>query len=229
MEDITFSQNRILIKNFKNPWNNRNLWHSFLDIDIIKNACGDNITNILEFGSYDGGDGIRYKYYFPNANVFSIEASPNCFNNIKFLEQYDLNVFNYAINDYDGFIDFYETYDIDNKNYAPCGSINKDLISFKGSFPEHDLVIKKKFKIECIRIDTFCNKLNIEYIDLIHIDTEGSELNVLNSFGKIRPKLIYIEVKSDTHDFTSIIKNKLNELKYVYVSSVGSDQIWVDL
>lgn len=37
MENINFIDgNRIIINVFNNPWNNRYLWHSFLDINLIK-------------------------------------------------------------------------------------------------------------------------------------------------------------------------------------------------
>jgi len=70
--------NNIKINDFENPWNNRDLWHSFLDINLVKTICNNNVKTIIEFGSYDGGDGIKYKYNFPDAKVYSIEASPSC-------------------------------------------------------------------------------------------------------------------------------------------------------
>ena len=215
----------LIINGFKSSWNDRELWCSCnCDINLVKKILENNINNIIEFGSYDGGDGIKYKYHFPNANVYSIEASPTCYNKIKPLEKYGLKVFNYAISDKNSILDFYETYDINANNYAPCGSLNKNYVSTTtGQIP---LKILEPIKVETRRLETFCNEQNISKIDLLHVDVEGCAVEVLNGLGNFKPRMIYIEVSSETHNHSERVKQIL-EKKYVKITSRGSDEIWL--
>jgi FkbM family methyltransferase len=224
--DISFLPgNRIKIKNYNNPWNNRDLWHSDASINMIEYVCED-VKNILEFGSYDGGDGIRYKYHFPKSNVYSIEASPVCYNNIKTLEQYGLKVFNYAISDRVGETLFFESYDPDNDNYAPCGAISKELCSTERGGGS-DLEILQPIAIPCITVEEFCKEQKIEYIDVIHIDVEGHSVEVLNGFGQFNPKIIFIEVSGVGYDHSFEVFNILDNRDYNLIHSNGCDQVWV--
>lgn len=219
--------NNIIINNFKNPWNDRELWYSFLDINTIKKYCGNNPKNIVEFGSYDGGDGIRYKYYFPNTNVFSVEPSPNCYKNIKLLEKYGLKVFNYAITNENKVLDFYQTFDDVNNQYGPCSSINKEYCDVKLS-NRNDFILHP-IKIQGITIEKFCIDNNIKTLDVMHVDVEGHGREVLNGLGKIRPTIIFIEVSSPTHDHSNDINKILTNLNYKIIKSIGSDETWVHM
>ena len=227
MSNITFKENgEIIINNFENPWNGRNLWCSNLNINTIKNILGNNINNIIEFGSYDGGDGIKYKHYFPNANVYSIEASPNCYKNMLPLKSYGLNIFNYAIRDFDGEIDFYQTYDQKLTNYAPCGSVNIKYCSI-GQGQDLPLKILPVMKVFSKKLKTFCQEQNIQNIDLLHIDVEGHGLSVIKGMEDLNPRMIYIEVKSDTHDHSKEIETLLIKYNYKKILSLGSDEVYI--
>ena len=48
----------------------------------ILSLLGYTPKTIIEFGSYDGGDGLKYKLDFPEADVISIEADPGCFSRL---------------------------------------------------------------------------------------------------------------------------------------------------
>ena len=244
-DDIKFLNNqRIDIKGHDNPWNNRLLWHSGLDINFIKKICNNKVNTIVEFGSYDGGDGIRYKYNFPNASVYSIEASPACYTHIKPLEKYGIRVFNYAISNKNGKATFYETYDQNNNNYAPCGSLRKDYCSTTqpvtagisvvgpavasiGDFP---LKIMPSIEVPCVTLETFCEEQEIISIDFLHVDVEGHTVEVINGFGTMRPRVIFVEVQSDTHCHSSEIANLLTSMDYKKIASTADDcnEIWID-
>jgi len=226
MKGINFIDgNRIKIDNFENPWNGRDLWHSYLDINIVKKFCKE-VNTIIEFGSYDGGDGIKYKYHFPSSSVYSIEASPGCYKNIKPLEKFGLKVYNYAISDKTGELDFYQTLDPNNNNLAPCGAIEKFYVSTETGKNEKNLEILEPIKVPCITIKDFCKKENIASIDLLHVDVEGHAPCVIRGLEDLRPKIIYIEVKSDTHNHRNEIKRLLNE-NYKCYKKTGSDDIWI--
>lgn len=47
-----------------------------------------------------------------------------------------------------------------------------------------DMLVTHKVEVNVIRLDTFIEANGIEYIDYLHIDTQGSDLNVLKGLGK---------------------------------------------
>jgi len=217
--------NRIKIENYSNPWNNRDLWHSNFNIQIVNQQC-KKVQTILEFGSYDGGDGIRYKHHFPTADVYSIEASPACFHNLKGLNQYGLKVFNYAISDTIGEVSFYETYDSENDNYAPCGAIDKELCSIDRA-DGLPLEIRTPVKVPSITIEKFCEEQGITSIDLMHIDVEGHALQCLMGLGPHRPKIIYVEVRGTGYDHSGPISKLLESMKYEKSMHCGAEEVWI--
>lgn len=146
------------------------------------------------------------------------------------MEKYGLKVFNYAISNKNEIINFYPTFDDENNNYAPCGSLNKKFISFKRA-NENPLIIKPSVKINSITIKEFCKLNDIKKINLLHVDVEGHTievLEVLEGLGDIMPKMIYIEVKSDTHDHTDKIGRLLKILNYKRILRSDSDEVWIN-
>ncbi|MDD5589095.1 MAG: FkbM family methyltransferase [Candidatus Nanoarchaeia archaeon] len=170
-----------------------------LNLDIL-NQYIKNPKVIIEFGSFDGGDGLRYKLAYPNCDIYSIESDPILFERIKKLEKYGLGVFNYAIYHKTGDIKFNrcrfkEPYYCYNKNdIGGSGSIlepsdyNKKIVTHQ----EYD---EKAIMVPSITIQQFCLEHNINVIDLMHIDVEGATLEVLEGFGEIRPKVLFIEIE----------------------------------
>jgi len=166
------------------------------DINIIKKYVTDPKI-FIEFGSYDAGDAVFLKNNFTNTTIYSIEACPERYSIIKKIEKlFNLNIFNYAVCDIDGFINFNQVYDPNvmdhNKKYGSSGSINKKTNFYKNNY--NHLQELNSISVPSIRIDTFCKNNKINNIDYIHIDTEGAELKVLSGFGQIRPKLLRLEI-----------------------------------
>ena len=207
------------------------------DIDIIKKYV-INPKIILEFGSYDAGDSVFLKNNFPNSIIYSIEACPERYSVIKKIEKlFNLNVFNYAVCDVDGVIEFYQVQDPNvmdhNKKYGSSGSINKKTNFYKETF-DHVKELNS-ISIPSIRIDTFCKNNKITNIDYMHIDTEGAELKVLSGFGNIRPKLLrlencygkkyYGEFAYEEPELNSILTNM--NYKKIEEGFTGSDGLYV--
>jgi FkbM family methyltransferase len=62
-------------------------------------------------------------------------------------------------------------------------------------------------KVEVITLDEYCNKNEIDYIDLIKIDTQGNSFNVLKGLDRMltEKKINYLYVEAE---FTEIYKNE---------------------
>jgi len=172
------------------------LCHGGFDLKWVNKYLGRNPEVIIEFGSYDGGDGVRFKQTYPDADVYSLEGCENRFNIIKNynVEETGVKLFNYAVSDIDGEIDFYPMTDSNDKEsnvYGGSGSILKATDKYKKTF--NHLKHLEPVKVQSIRIDTFCEMHNITNIDILHIDAEGGDLIALKSIGKLRPKLVFLE------------------------------------
>lgn len=176
-------------------FNGERFYHCGFVLDWFQKYLNREPKTILEFGSFDCGDALRYKNNFKNCDVYSIEADPDIYKNVKKYEKYDIKIFNYAITNYTGETDFYISRQKIDNSLAPCGSILKATDRAK-TYVDHILFSNEPIKIPCITIEDFCKKLKKEEIDLVHIDVEGSGKEVLEGFGKIKPKLIYIEIEN---------------------------------
>lgn len=55
--------------------------------------------------------------------------------------------------------------------------------------------ITKEIDVECTTVSESLNKLNINHLDFLKIDTQGSELEILKGLGEYRPLMMKIEVQ----------------------------------
>jgi len=69
-----------------------------------------------------------------------------------------------------------------------------DLYNFKKKdFSIFD--ISEEIEVECTTINESLNQLNINHIDFLKIDTQGSELEILKGLGEYRPLMMKVEVQ----------------------------------
>jgi len=79
--------------------------------------------------------------------------------------------------------------------------------------------ITEEIEIECTTIQESLNKLNVEYLDFLKIDTQGSELEILKGLGEYHPLMMKIEVQvvsmyENVPHWSELI-NYLNKLNYM--------------
>lgn len=151
---------------------------------------------IIEFGSYDGGDGVRLKMKYPQSRVISIEADPIRYQMIKEMNESlksGLEVINCAVSDVDGEIEFYQTVDPNEKEWriGGSGSLHRKTDKYKEIYSH--LVEAEPIKVLSKTLSTLCEELKISEIDLLHMDVEGAEMRVIRGIGALRPKMIFLE------------------------------------
>ncbi|GGE19895.1 FkbM family methyltransferase [Psychroflexus salis] len=150
-----------------------------------------------------------------NIKVFAFEPSPGPFvylkENIKINKLKNIEVFKLALSDFSGLLDFYE---VRNRKY-------KNVPNLSG---EHNTGSKKhlntnKIKVKCEKLDSIFRGDDIEKIDLIKIDVEGSEnqviIGAIEIIRKVKPTIIceILEQKK-----AELIEKKLISLGYlIYV------------
>ena len=110
-----------------------------------------------------------------------------------------------AVSDFDGEVEFAEAKDTSEGNRS-IGLWRRGISSVisdnhKGErlfdLPNNAEFIEKKYKVECFTLDTLINRYKekgFEKIDYLKIDTEGHEINILDSYSwNILPSFIKIE------------------------------------
>lgn len=191
---------------------------------------------IVEFGSYDGGDGVFYKKSFPNAEVYSLEACSERFKVIQKLDKkFDIHTFNYAVCEYNGFADFYSVKDpnvMDHEDkFGSSGSLNQRTEKYKNQFTH--IKEQEAKKVPCIRLDTFCENNNIKNIDFLHVDVEGAEHRVVQGFGELRPSILWMEtyLGKDYYGKNAYVTSELNkmilDMGYIIAEKTPADTLYV--
>lgn len=212
------------------------MYKSDFNISWIEKYLKRKPNVIIEFGSYDGGDGVFYKKSFPNSEVYSIEACNERFKIIQKLDdKFGVHTFNYAICEYNGFIDFYSVKDpnvMDHVDkYGSSGSINKRTEKYKKQFTH--VKEQEPKKVPCIRLDTFCNNNNIEHVDFLHVDVEGAEHRVVQGFGDLRPSILWMETYLDKEYYgdnayvTSDLHKTILDMGYIIAEKTTADTLYV--
>jgi FkbM family methyltransferase len=197
---------------------------------------GINPSNIFDIGAYDFGDSIRLKQKYPNSNIYSFEADPIRYDlTSSFAKKIGINTFNKALYREDGKVSFNRCINIgkdsgsfhNNGDVGSAGSIYKYTDSCKKTHT--NLIQSETVEVDSIRLDTFCKEYNIDSIDLIHMDIEGAESDVIESFGKIRPKIIYLETQNGNFEnciSNDDIHNRLTSLGYNLIKDLISDRLY---
>lgn len=166
------------------------------DIDENKlfNMLSEHLPEIgcfIEIGCRDGRD----HSLFLSKNGWSgycIEANPDIANSML-VETHknndDIKTFNYCVTDKVGHVDFY----IEDSPKSGVSSIFKERAS--GNDSGINRRIKKKVSVESITLFDFWLNENSPQIDLLLIDTEGSDANILLStdFSEFKPNFIMAE------------------------------------
>jgi FkbM family methyltransferase len=154
----------------------------YLNIVNIFNISLEKNPTIVEVGSLDCMDAILIQKKFSNAKVYSFEANPK---QIPLMEQNakknacDISIINNAVSESNSKIDFYYS------GEGNPGASSIYQMSKSEEAIEHTLShTQEKMSVESIRLETWMNKEGINKIDLLMLDTQGSELDVLKSLGK---------------------------------------------
>lgn len=156
--------------------------------DVKKNfPC---LKNIFEVGAHRGNDIGTITSMWPEANIYAFEADPFNYDIVqnKFENNDKVKVYNLAVTDKSGKLQFNRYYPIDtipdDKTYegqncqnSGQGSIFKPGKGMKEIFNVNNTY--QTLEIDGISLYDFCKTNGIESIDAIFMDVQGAEYNVL--------------------------------------------------
>lgn len=117
-------------------------------------------------------------------SCYCFEANPERYEILKrkFSRFENVKIFNYAVSDYDGEIEFNISSN-DNGDSSSIGNFNKEWL--KTQEPD-EIRMNRRIKIPCINLLNFCRENNIDYIDDYISDIQGMDLQVLKT---LRPMI----------------------------------------
>ncbi|MFN3299531.1 MAG: FkbM family methyltransferase [Sediminibacterium sp.] len=209
---------------------------------------------ILDIGSCTGEDSIKYSNLFPHAKIIAFEPLGS---NIKIMRDHfqkfnknNIIIENIALSDEEGEADFYLS------SGSPIDTISEDSYTTlipkewnKSSsllMPSEEsskhmpwLKFEKKEKVRTIRLDSYLQKEEINFVDFAHLDVQGAELKVLQGMGSFinKLKVLWIEVenielykgqplKNDLHRFLK--HNNFQLIKDTSIQKIAGDCLYIN-
>lgn len=161
-----------------------------------------------------------YLFYKNGWTGISVEPIPSLAEKLRTLRNRDI-VIEKAMSNYIGKAEF----NVGISKY----DVNSSLI-------DHNLANQKKITVEVTKLENILNDLKIKNIDILCVDTEGTEIDVLDglNFDKYQPRIILAE-----YNTISIANNKLipylvskgyqpvylNEWNIIFSCNFGQDAI----
>ena len=180
------------------------------------------IGTCIDIGAGVGTERSNTYYFEKNRWVcLCIEPNPNLYRHMRMYRRLALNL---ACSNYDKKSAPFQVYVVNQDNQEAISSLVVD----QRLVESHKGIINKTYEIqvEVKKLDTILSKINIEKIDFISIDTEGTELDVLQGFdiARWKPKLLVIENNfNDTG-----LKEYLSKFGYILSERIGVNDFYVN-
>ena len=191
------------------------------DLAIQKYFDPEYVGTCIDIGAGLGTERSN-TYYFEKKywTCLCIEPNPNLYNHMRMYRRLALNL---ACSNHDKKSAPFHVYVVDQNNQEAISSLVVDqrlVESHKGIINE-----TYKIEVEVKKLDTILSRINIEKIDFLSIDTEGTELDVLQGFDleKWKPKLLVVENNfNDTK-----INEYLSQFGYILSERIGVNDFYL--
>ena len=179
---------------------------------------------IFDVGACYALESVELSKKYPNAKVYTFEANPVSYNVcLENTEGYDsITVINEAVNDYDGLCKFYPM--DKEKTITTWEDGNQGASSLYRANGQYDFIekyVQYEIEVPCTRLDTFCERNDIDKIDIIWMDLQGAELKALQSLGSLLDtvQIIHTELEMNPMYEGQCLFSDVNE----YLTNNGFD------
>jgi FkbM family methyltransferase len=213
---------------------------------VLQHLITSDTPVIVDVGANVGQTLSRVKKIFPSAIMHCIEPVPEHYDELKEISKFydDAYVYNLALGDKDEerefnvnqhqpmLSSFYEL----NENSKDSVAINKPEASHS------NFLDNEKISVQSKTLDTWATENNITHIDMLKMDTQGSEpeilaggVNVLNNTNIIVTELMFYDLykkQNSFYDIESIILPlgfELFDIGYVSKNPLTGRTDWVDV
>jgi FkbM family methyltransferase len=174
-------------------------------LEVIKEVFGEQTPKvILDVGSRDLEHSLIFGGTYPEARIIAFEPNPFGIKNCKFrlanLKHSNIELMEFAVSDQEGEMDFYSVGVNDG-----CSSLLEPIDVPFG------LKQWAKITVPVKRLDNVLEGLNISAVDVLWLDTQGTELQVLKGLGSYlnNVKCIHTEACPKAYYKGHILQNEL--------------------
>lgn len=168
------------------------------------------INTVFDIGSLNGIESVKFTEKLDKVSVYTFEPNEESYKNVLIsTENIDsITVSNVAVSDFNGKSDFYITYD----NMGGSSLLEPMLLNKTGTN-------NVKTEVEVVKLIDWCAEKNIQSIDLMWMDTQGSELSIFKGMEDLlhSVKGIYVESSNIPYYHGASHKNEVIE----YLSNYG--------
>jgi len=191
-----------------------NLRNAFLDQKELMGILNISKPTIFDVGAYNGHTASNYKTFFPQSKVYCFEPSSLAFNDLQAntKEMKDVEIFNFALGSKSGVSDFFVN------SFGPTNSLLKPdpLSNETWGLDLGSNTVKNSVKVETL--DNFVKEKEIPKIDILKMDTQGTELEILKGASEMIQngliKVVYMEIITlPTYENQPGLKNTMNVLE----------------
>jgi FkbM family methyltransferase len=152
---------------------------------------------ILDVGSMDGSDSLRFRQMSANSRIIAIEASPSNYKKMILdsrLEKSEIEVANYLIASQEKRLAFHITHDSYSADTQK--SINRGSSSLLEPIDKSAVV--EIIELDAIRLDKFITMNGGQSNDLaLWIDVEGAGFDVLESIGDLKKNISLLHIEAE--------------------------------
>lgn len=165
---------------------------------------------VLDIGSCEGEDSIRYRELFPASKIIAFEPNPE---NIKKLEGNlmrfgvcDIDVIPIALSDVDGNAELHissgHPTEIPNTTEWDYGNKSSSLLKPSALMARfHDwLKFETTVTVRTQKLDSVLAELGIGSVDFVHMDVQGAEMMVLRGSIRTLPYISCLWLEVGTHE-----------------------------
>lgn len=181
-------------------------------IDYIKKEISNYSPKvILDIGSRDLDQSIEFNTTYPGSKIYAFEPNPEQFAicNEKAQAYPNIEVFNIAISDTEGTLDFYKT----------LGNIGASSLLEPIDVPFASSQEVQKISVQAKTLKTWIEEEKPGKIDIMWMDTQGTELAALKSMGDYLKgvKFLHCEASESPYYKGHILKTELE----AFLDSMG--------
>ena len=202
---------------------------------------------ILEIGSCDGLDAVKYARFFPKSTIIAFEPIAANFdlivNNFSKYNVVNAKAECFALSNVNGEAKFYVSSgrptDVSEDVEWDFGNKSSSLLApDKATEVTSWLKFDQEINVTTKRMDNYLIENNISNVDFIHMDVQGAEIMVLEGAGEMieKVKLIWLEVENvslyKNQPLKSDVEHYLKEKGFTKikdtVNQIAGDQLWIN-
>jgi FkbM family methyltransferase len=162
-------------------------------LDVQRLLCRRPQPVILDVGANIGQTATEYRRLFPDSKLYAFEPFPECFISLNKTFSGDCNTIpvNMALSDYSG----------EALLFSNAASVTNPLLETVDDAERiwgEAIRPKNSISVRVVTLNEFCMANSIDYIDILKIDTQGTELPILRGASDLLKRnavdLIYFEL-----------------------------------